>query len=666
MAVRVTFLTLACVLACASRAACQTVPARPGSGSGAEFNGRTSYAVVDLGRTPAWPQLSVAAWVKVRSTAKPQVFLNRGAAGALFTFYIFRGQVRMLVEPKPGAYTHATAPVPEPNTWTHYAGTYDGANIKIYMNGELVKTTKAPGQIAASSAELYLGALSSDERHLDGWLEDARLWLRALSAAEVERVVAGEGVDEGLLARWAKPSLAGGSWRNLAGDQWHARYYKDPKPVFRKDDGYRGIWYCNQKLQNEYVYKYSGGLGTYCAKHIPFAYYAKQVNKTFFCYGGAKKDQNVLLHMVSYYDHNTGLVPRPTILLNKRTSDAHDNPTIMLDDSGYVWIFSSSHGRARPSFIHRSAEPYSVDQFERVATTNFSYTQPWHLPGQGFLFLHTLYIGGRSLFQMTSRDGVKWDEPELLSRIDAGHYQVSWPWRKKLGTAFNYHPKGVGLNWRTNLYYMESSDFGKTWHNAQGQPVQLPLSTPDNPALARDYKAEGLVVYMKDLSYDSQGRPIILYITSRGFESGPKNDPRTWTTGRWTGSEWEFSGGIVSDNNYDMGSLYVESDDLWRLIAPTQPGPQRYNPGGEVALWVTRDQGRHWEMVKQLTHDSEYNHTYVRRPVHAHPDFYALWADGHGRQPSESRLYFTDRAGSRVWRLPTSMAGEFARPEPLE
>ncbi len=34
-----------------------------------------------------------------------------------------------------------------------------------------------------------------------------------------------------------------------------------------KDDGYRGIWYMNQPSGDEYAFKYSGGLGTYCAKH---------------------------------------------------------------------------------------------------------------------------------------------------------------------------------------------------------------------------------------------------------------------------------------------------------------------------------------------------------------------------------------------------------------
>jgi hypothetical protein len=79
-------------------------------------------------------------------------------------------------------------------------------------------------------------------------------------------------------------------------------------------------------------------------------------------------------------------------------------------------------------------------------------------------------------------------------------------------------------------------------------------------------------------------------------------------------------------------------------------------------MWVSHDQGANWEKVRQLTQGSERNHTYVRHPVNAHPDFYALWADGHGRQPSESNLYFSDREGN-VRVLPRHMNEAFATPE---
>ena len=93
----------------------------------------------------------------------------------------------------------------------------------------------------------------------------------------------------------------------------------------------------------------------------------------------------------------------------------------------------------------------------------------------------------------------------------------------------------------------------------------------------------------------------------------------------------------TSDNNYDMGELWLQADDDWRVIGPTADGPQAYNPGGEVVMWQSRDQGATWTEQRQLTHDSPKNHTYVRRVLNAHPDFIAIWADGHGRKPSDSR-----------------------------
>ena len=445
-----------------------------------------------------------------------------------------------------------------------------------------------------------------------------------------------------------------------------------------KDTGYRGIWYMNQPSGDEYKYKYSGGLGTYCAKHKPFAVYCPKANKTFFCYGGAAKDSNrKLVHMVSYFDHETKTVPRPTILLDKKTGDAHDNPVISVDDKGFVWIFSTSHGTSRPSYIHRSVRPYDIGQFElikatraagdkRKPITNFSYMQAWRISGKGFMCFFTKYNwpAARTICYMTSADGISWSQWRRLAAIEKGHYQISAAGRKRAGSAFNYHPKDKGLNWRTNLYYVETADGGKTWRSAAGEAISLPLTRPDNAALVCDYRTKGLNVYLKDISYDADDRPIVLYLTSGGYQAGPGNNPRTWTIARWTGRRWDIRAITTSDNNYDMGSLYIEPGGALRIIAPTQKGPQPFNPGGEVAMWSSRDSGDTWKPAGQLTANSPRNHTYVRRPVNAHKDFYALWADGHGRKPSESDLYFCDKKGV-VYRLPRKMERDFAKPQPV-
>lgn len=460
------------------------------------------------------------------------------------------------------------------------------------------------------------------------------------------------------------PAVVAG-WRCAAG--------ADDRPIVTRNEqagGYRGIWYMNQPSGDQYVYKYSGGLGTYCAKHKPFAVYRPEANKTFFCYGGAPKtDSRRLLHMVSYFDHATGTVPRPTLLLNKQTSDAHDNPVLAVDDIGHIWIFSTSHGTARPSYIHRSRAPYRVDAFDRIRATrqsdsgrvpidNFSYMQAWYVPGQGFqcFFTRYGYPAPRTICFMSSRDGVSWSAWQRLAAIEQGHYQVSAVEQSRAGTAFNMHPSGKGLNWRTNLYYLESRDGGRTWQTVDGRHLSVPLRRARNDALVADYQSRGLNVYLKDIRFDRSGQPVILFLTSQGYQSGPQNNPRTWTTARWDtqASRWTIRPAMTSDNNYDMGSLWIAEDGTWTVIAPTDTGPQPFNPGGEVVMWRSVDQGETWHEVRRLTSRSRRNHTYIRRPVNAHREFFALWADGHGRRPSESDLFFCNSAGD-VFRLPRTM-----------
>ncbi|MBX7255026.1 MAG: BNR repeat-containing protein [Candidatus Hydrogenedentes bacterium] len=444
-----------------------------------------------------------------------------------------------------------------------------------------------------------------------------------------------------------------------------------PWPV-QRDTGYRGIWYFNQETKNEYVYKYSGGLGTYCVDHIPMAVYAPKADKTFFVYGGSPADKNTLLEMVSFYDHATGEFPRPVILMDKKTTDAHDNPVLSIDQDGRIWVFASAHGTSRPAYIFRSVKPYDISEWELTLETNFSYPQPWYIEGKGFLFLHTRYAPGRGLNWQTSTDGLTWSEPKQLAYIEEGDYQISWPWKDKVGTAFNHHPhafqgnpKQKGLNWRTNLYYVESRDFGTTWQTASGEIVATPITSPQTPALVHDYAAEGKLVYCCDLNYDASGNPIILYELSTTFMPGPEGGPKEWLTARWTGTEWKILPVTTSDHNYDVGSMYVERDGLWRIIAPTEPGPQPYGVGGEVALWLSSDQGQTWKKERLITENSTLNNSYCRRPLNAKPDFYAFWADGDARKQSPSHLYFTTKEG-QAFRMPAEMTGETAKATPIQ
>ncbi len=427
-----------------------------------------------------------------------------------------------------------------------------------------------------------------------------------------------------------------------------------------KAAGYRGIWFTLGQF-SEYGDKYSGGLGTYTADHIPVAVYVEQEKKTFFVYGGTTEaSERHLLIMAGCYDHRTHRVLKPVIVYDKGgVDDPHDNASLAVDDNGFIWVFISGRGRSRPGFIFRSAEPYSIDKFNPIKEGEMTYPQPWWISGKGFIYLFTKYTAGRELYYSVSIDGKVWTDDQKLAGF-GGHYQVSNNQGTRIVTAFNYHPEGI-VDKRTNIYFAQTDDMGKTWCSIRGCTLELPLDDPHNEALVRDYEAAGRLVYINDINFDRSGNPVILVIVSRNFMPGPSGDPREWFIVRWKEGSWCFSKVCESTHNYDMGSLYIERK-MWRIIGPTQPGPQKYGTGGEVASWVSRDEGKTWEKMRNLTEKSLRNNSYVRRPVNAHKDFYAFWADGDADKFSVSKLYFSNKKGNRVYELPYEMNSDEVKP----
>lgn len=70
------------------------------------------------------------------------------------------------------------------NTWYHIAATYDGASMKIYINGNLDASVAATGNFTANGI-LYLARNYDNSRTLNGNLDEFRVWKKALTAQEI-------------------------------------------------------------------------------------------------------------------------------------------------------------------------------------------------------------------------------------------------------------------------------------------------------------------------------------------------------------------------------------------------------------------------------------------------------------------------------------------------
>lgn len=78
----------------------------------------------------------------------------------------------------------STAPVI--NQWYHVAGTYDGAAIRIYVDGQLEGSLAMTGNIIGSTSPVNIGnrAISND-RFFAGMIDDVRLYNHTLSQTDI-------------------------------------------------------------------------------------------------------------------------------------------------------------------------------------------------------------------------------------------------------------------------------------------------------------------------------------------------------------------------------------------------------------------------------------------------------------------------------------------------
>lgn len=174
-----------------------------GYGKAIQLRG-TSHQYVDV---PVLPVLNVdrytlSAWVRYTGVQNDQT-LDRWEvlekAGAYWLNLRTNGLVRVggfyggCTNPS-WHYFDSTKAIPA-NTWKHLAATYDGARLKIFINGKAAGSMAVTGHTCASSEPLAVGAKNNPTKGLleafwDGKLDDVRIYNRALSATEIKQLAA--------------------------------------------------------------------------------------------------------------------------------------------------------------------------------------------------------------------------------------------------------------------------------------------------------------------------------------------------------------------------------------------------------------------------------------------------------------------------------------------
>jgi hypothetical protein len=138
-------------------------------------------------------RITAAAWVNPRSVTGTRTIVNQWYAADSFLLGIDNGKYFFSVAFPDGGFgrqaiVHAPAAA---NAWAHVAGVYDGAALKLYVNGVLRASTPASGALQQSTRPIVIGGHPSWNA-FNGLIDEVRLYQQALSAAQVSQLVAGE------------------------------------------------------------------------------------------------------------------------------------------------------------------------------------------------------------------------------------------------------------------------------------------------------------------------------------------------------------------------------------------------------------------------------------------------------------------------------------------
>jgi hypothetical protein len=158
-------------------------------GTALEFDG-TNNKYVDINSAPEFntPHVSVSAWAytdtwidttgivgRDDSSTNRDWGLGLGSISNSFRFHAFIGNTQYNAQSTTNFSTAA---------WHFLVGTYDGANLKLYVDGTLVATTPIVGSMDTDTKNIHIGKKGTAE-YFDGKVDEVRVYNRALSQSEV-------------------------------------------------------------------------------------------------------------------------------------------------------------------------------------------------------------------------------------------------------------------------------------------------------------------------------------------------------------------------------------------------------------------------------------------------------------------------------------------------
>jgi hypothetical protein len=151
------------------------------------FDGNDLVTVGDFNDFSGNAAFSVECWVLPSLLGIGQVLVGKTDASDGWQLNLeATGAVRIARRAAAVTELAVSTTVLPPEQWSHVAATYDGSNLKIYVNGTLETTGASALALPNTALNLVIGARSDTTFHFTGDLADVRLWNVALTGVQID------------------------------------------------------------------------------------------------------------------------------------------------------------------------------------------------------------------------------------------------------------------------------------------------------------------------------------------------------------------------------------------------------------------------------------------------------------------------------------------------
>lgn len=158
---------------------------------GISFNGTSDRVTVPYNASLSLTQFTVAAWIKTSSTATYQTVVGKqyDATNQNYTLYVHDGKAEITFQHSPivtgGGQVSTGTSIVNDGQWHYLAGTFDGSNLKIYVDGVLENTLATTYTPLTSTFPFAIGAWPAGGNPLSGSVDELSVWNTALPASQI-------------------------------------------------------------------------------------------------------------------------------------------------------------------------------------------------------------------------------------------------------------------------------------------------------------------------------------------------------------------------------------------------------------------------------------------------------------------------------------------------